>query len=168
MKFADIPKFTQTPNYQVNVSLDFLKTWIDEQTSELNLQLNPDFQRGHVWTRDQQIAYIEYLLRGGTSGREIYFNMPGWMSDWKGDFVCVDGLQRITTCLAFINDEIPAFGYYFSEYEDKLRLLSVTLVMNVNNLKTRREVLTWYLEMNTGGTVHTTEELNKVRKMLEE
>jgi hypothetical protein len=29
-------------------------------------------------------------------------------------------------------------------------------------------VLKWYLEFNSGGTVHTEAELNKVRKMIEE
>ena len=41
------------------------------------------------------------------------------------------------------------------------------LLFNVNNLKTKKEVLKWYLEMNTGGTVHTKDELNKVKGMLE-
>ena len=28
---------------------------------EMGLELNPDFQRGHVWTEQQQIAFLEYL-----------------------------------------------------------------------------------------------------------
>jgi hypothetical protein len=36
----------------------------------------------------------------------------------------------------------------------------------VNDLKTEAEVLRWYLEINAGGTPHTEEELDKVRKML--
>jgi hypothetical protein len=37
----------------------------------------------------------------------------------------------------------------------------------VNDLKTREEVLQWYLDLNSGGVVHTEEELNRVREMLE-
>lgn len=168
MKFTDIPKFTRSPPYHVDMGLDYLLTWITEHEKDFDLQLNPDFQRGHVWTREQQIAYVEYLLRGGSSGREIYFNMPGWMNSFKGKFVCVDGLQRLTACLGFMNEEIPAFDYYFSEFEGRLRVTSVTLSIHINNLKTKKEVLTWYLEMNTGGTVHTNDELDRVRKMLNE
>lgn len=168
MKFTDIPKFTRTPIYHINVNLNYLQTWITEQQEDLKLQLNPDFQRGHVWTREQQIAYVEYILHGGKSGLELYFNIPGANQNWSGDFVCVDGLQRITACLAFINNEIPVFGWFISKYTDNIRMADVNLSININNLKTQREVLTWYLEMNTGGTVHTIEELNKVRKLLEE
>lgn len=38
--------------------------------------------------------------------------------------------------------------------------------INVNNLLTRREVLQWYVEFNSGGTPHTTEELDRVRALL--
>ena len=45
--------------------------------------------------------------------------------------------------------------------------MHITLKVHINNLKTKKEVLTWYLEMNTGGTVHTDDELDRVRKMLD-
>lgn len=166
MRFKDIPRFTRGPAYHNDVPLDFLKTWLNEMETDLHLNLNPDFQRGHVWSEEQQIAYVEYLLRGGQSGREIYFNMPGWNGDWVGDFVCVDGLQRLTACMRFINDEITVFGYKLSNFDDRLYMADVALSMNINNLKTEKEVLTWYIEMNTGGTVHTDEEIERVKRLL--
>lgn len=166
MKFKDIPKLTSDGTYQTNVSLEYAVKWIDEQITDCGLQLNPDFQRGHVWTQEQQIKYIEYLLRGGKSARTIYFNQSGWMRDFKGDFVCVDGLQRLTAVIKFINNEIPVFGYYYNEFEDRLH--NVDLIFNVNNLKTRKEVLQWYIEFNSGGTIHTEEEINRVKKLLEQ
>lgn len=167
MKFADIPKFTKTSPYTVNQPLESIQRWVDDMKSDYDLQLNPDFQRGHVWTIQQQIAYVEYLLRGGTSGRNLYFNSPHWMGSFKGEMVCVDGLQRLTACLAFINNQIPIFGNYHKEFEDRLRLADITLIVNINDLKTKKEILTWYLEMNSGGTPHTDSELYRVRKLLE-
>lgn len=166
MKFKDIQKFTRTPQYRVDVPLDHLKSWIEDKEFDLNLQLNPDFQRGHVWSESQQIAYVEFLLRGGKSGIDIYFNMPGWMGNWKGDFVCVDGLQRITAALKFINNEIPVFNHYISEFEDRLPFTDGNLTFHVNNLKTKSEVLNWYIEMNSGGTIHSDEEINRVKQLL--
>ena len=166
MKFRDISQLTSDGNYQVNMSLEYITGWINENVQDLGLQLNPDFQRGHVWTEEQQIKYMEYLLKGGKSARVIYFNHPNWMMSWKGEFVCVDGLQRLTTCMKFMNDELKVFGYYYSDFEDKLR--HIDLLINVNNLKTRKEVLQWYIEFNTGGTVHTDEEINKVKRLLDE
>lgn len=170
MKFSDIPQLTKKPAYHVNISLDYLEEWIEDHTKELSLQLSPDFQRGHVWTTSQQIAYVEYLLKGGASGKDFYFNRVGGMHDFKNlksDFVLVDGLQRITACLKFLKNEIPVFGHYLSEFEDRLRMSNVMFSININDLKTREEVLRWYLESNSGGTPHTKEELDKVREMIE-
>ena len=173
-KFADIPQFTSDGSYQVNYPLTSLVKYIEEEVEEMGLQLNPEFQRGHVWTEQQQIAWIEYHLRGGKSGNIIYLNNPLWRSmlDPKpGDYtdsVCVDGVQRITAAQKFVHNEIKVFGSYFDEYEDKLRLVNNnTLILNVNDLKTEREVLQWYLDMNSGGTPHSQEEINRVRKMMD-
>jgi len=165
MKYEDIPQFTSWGSYQVNMPLKYLKQRLDEWIEE-GLQLNPDFQRGYVWTEDQQVSYIEFLLKGGQSSRVIYFNHPGWMKNFKGDFVCVDGLQRLTAVMRFLSNEIKGFGYYYKDFEGKMPS-DLDLLFNVNNLKTKKEVLQWYLEMNSGGTVHTKDELNKVRGMLE-
>ena len=164
MKFRDLPKFTRVGSYQVNVPFDSLLDHLDRYDNGLsNFQLNPDFQRGYVWTEAQQIAFVEYLLKGGKAHRTIYFNHPNWMGSFKGDFVCVDGLQRITACVRFIKNEIKVFGkYYCKDFEDKLPY-DIDLIFNINNLKTKKEVLQWYLEMNTGGTVHTEAEINKVK-----
>lgn len=168
MKFSDIPKFTRRPSYHVNEDLSHIEDWLNYH-KEIGLELNPDFQRGHVWTETQQIAYIEYLLRGGSSGKEFYFNRVGGMHSFKNTkaaFVCVDGLQRLTTILRFLHSEIKAFGYYRNEYEDDVRMADVMFSMNINNLSNPLDVLTWYIEMNSGGTPHTEEELNRVREML--
>lgn len=169
MKFKDIPKYTSIGNYNPNMRLKYFIEWIDEQIKEFGLQLNPDFQRGHVWTENQQIKFIEHLLKGGTTSTTLYFNHPNWMNSFDGDFVCVDGLQRITAIQRFMNNEIPAFGTYLDDFEDKdVMLRKIDVVVNINNLKTRKEVLQWYIEFNSGGTVHTEEEINRVKKLLED
>ena len=166
MKFKEIPKFTRVGSWQANMEWKYFIEWIDENIKENNIQLNPDFQRGHVWTEEQQTAYIEFRLRGGTTGKLIYLNCPGWMGDFRGDFVCVDGLQRITAIQRFMNNEIKAFDTYYKDFEDKLPR-DLDMIVNVNNLKTRKEVLQWYIEMNNGGTPHTKEEINRVKILLE-
>jgi hypothetical protein len=89
------------------------------------------------------------------------------MGDFEGEFVCVDGLQRITAIKRFIHNEIKAYGYFYKEFEGSPRMMN-DLRININNLKTRKEVLQWYLEFNFNGTIHTKEELDKVKKLLEQ
>lgn len=130
------------------------------------LDLEPDFQRAHVWTEAQQIAFVEYQLQGGTSGKELYFNCAGWGLDYRGPYVIVDGKQRLQAVRRFIANEIPAFGHLLSEYDDKLNFLDNHFNWNVAALESRTEVLQWYLNFNAGGTVHTAEELERVRKLI--
>ena len=172
VKFRDIPQFIRGGNYRVDMSIPTLAAWVRTQETEEKLILCPDFQRGHVWTEAQQIAWLEFLLRGGKSGRDLYFNDPYWMN-WVSnpsgyqDFVCVDGLQRITAIQRFVGGEIPVFGHFYEEYED-VRWLNThhTLFVHINALKTKREVLQWYLDMNAGGIAHTADEIARVRKLL--
>lgn len=42
------------------------------------------------------------------------------------------------------------------------------MILNVNNLKSEKEVLQWYIDMNAGGTPHTSKEIERVKKMIGE
>lgn len=46
-KFRDIPRYIRA-NYQVDYPLSYFEKWLKEEEEEAGLQLNPDFQRGHV------------------------------------------------------------------------------------------------------------------------
>lgn len=169
-KFQDIPLFPHSA-WQADVSLEYLEVALDHWAGKTppmsSVDLSPDFQRGHVWTQEQQVAFMEYMLRDGPSGKDIYFNHPGWMASFEGDFVLVDGLQRITAALAFLHDELEAFGRTRSEYEDNIRM-HIGFKFHVATLQTRAEVLQWYLDFNTGGTPHHAHEIQRVRALLEE
>ncbi len=161
MKFRDIPKFPFA-SYVVNIGWDYLPSWIEEHNKDImRCELDPFYQRGYVWTKKQKISYIEYQLKGGFSGRDIFWNCPNWLSFKDADNVIqlVDGKQRIDSVLGFLNDKIPAFGLKYSEFEDDLPPVEPSLIFHVNNLKTEKEVVEWYVGFNTGGSIHTAKDL---------
>lgn len=165
MKFRDIPQFTRSADYRVNVGWDYLETWLKHER-EISLDLDPDFQRAHVWDEEKQCRYVEFVLRGGQSSRDLYFNCVGWMGTFEGPFVLVDGKQRMEAVRKFLRNELAIFdGHRLEDFEDRMPL-GVNFLVHVNNLKTRAEVLQWYLDLNSGGVVHTKSELDKVRKLL--
>jgi hypothetical protein len=165
MKFADIRPFTSWGNYQVDVSIRYLQKTLDEYVQNYGLDMDPDFQREHVWNGTQQIRYVEFLLRGGRTGRDILFNCPNFTVGKPGKMVLVDGKQRLEALRCFYANELVVFGCKLSEYMDKPNFMT-TLRFFVNDLPTRREVLQWYVDLNAGGTVHTSEEINRVRAMI--
>lgn len=165
--FKDIPKFIWHGSYQVDIMLRYLPEAINGYIKDYNLNMSPDYQRGHVWTRKQQKAYVEYLLKGGMSSRNIYFNCPGWGTTFEQKMELVDGKQRITALLLFLNNEFPVFNSFYNEFTDKIDSCN-TVKFCINCLKKKSEVIQWYIEMNAGGVVHTDEEIEKARNLMEE
>lgn len=171
MKWKEIPQLTRTGNYETNVPLDFLESHIQKLVTR-GLQLIPDFQRGHVWKSEQQSKYLEYFLSGGQSGMVIYFNRPSWQTEATteyDDFVCVDGLQRLTALRLFVANKVKAFGQFNSDFGGDINMSrnADNLRININNLQTKIHVLQWYIQMNSGGTPHTEGEINKVKLILD-
>jgi len=101
----------------------------------------------------------------------ILLSYPNWPSGstyagWKIEVV--DGKQRLTAVLAFLADEISAFGRRRSEYEDKFPRLWPSFRFCFGNFTKRVDILKWYLDFNSGGTVHTSAELDRVKYLLQE
>jgi uncharacterized protein with ParB-like and HNH nuclease domain len=157
MRLAEIPQISQA-NQGVDVPLVSLETNL-ERYKEVGLEMQPDFQREHVWTQKQQEKFVEFLLRGGKTGA-ILFNQN------KKEFVLVDGLQRLTAVLRFLRNEIKAFGHFIAEFEDTIPY-NLSLRFEINNLKTRKEILRWYVDLNSGGTVHSEGEIARVQAMID-
>ncbi len=172
MKFSDIKPFTRSANYRVNIPWgsveETLEYYNDKMLPNFVFDMNPDFQRGHVWQESQQTRYVEYILKDGKSSRDIQWNCVGWQDSYKGPMVLVDGKQRLEAVRKFLRNELPVFGSnYYKDFTDRLSY-SCDFVFHINNLSNRADVLQWYLDLNCGGTVHTFDELDKVRRLLQE
>lgn len=61
-KFSDIPQFPKS-TYAVDIGIHYIKETLKEY-KEWGLNIDPDFQRGHVWTKQQQTAFLEFWFRG--------------------------------------------------------------------------------------------------------
>ena len=82
------------PSYQV-----YTIRRLAEMVESGHLDLNPDWQRGSVWTRDQRPRLIDSLDNGYPLPHITLWTRP------QGRFVMVDGKQRTETIVGFVNDE---------------------------------------------------------------
>lgn len=167
--------------YQVDVAATRLQDWVDSNQRDLgslggNVSMCPDFQRGHVWTSAQRTAYCESFMRGQAPALLI-FNCPsfhGATDTGLGDLPrhelqCIDGLQRFTALTEFAAGRVLVFGGRsvadFSQTPFDLQRFRAQV--RVYSFQSRAELLSFYLDLNSGGTVHSQEELTRVRGLLE-
>ncbi len=164
----DLPvKRIVKPTYQVNIFWKLIERSIDSWKESYGWEMNPDFQRGHVWTLQQKIRYIEYVLEGGYSGKDIYLNSANWEQGDPGVIQTIDGLQRLTAVRQFMNNDFKIYNKWRSKDFKTLRDLHCNFKIYVNSLASRHDVIKWYLELNSGGTPHTKEELKRVQGLLD-
>jgi hypothetical protein len=77
----------------------------------------PPFQRPPVWSREQQIKLIESVWLELPIGVFIYNACNSLHDTPEGecDQWLIDGQQRVTALLEYVNDAFPVFGYRYSE-----------------------------------------------------
>jgi len=166
------------PRYTIDVSFRYIEHQLNGYEQDWGgLNLEPDFQRGHVWTHEQRVAFIEGIFRGtvGDSQRIIQFNVPHWDDENHGgdlpnEIQIVDGLQRLTTVRMFMAGEIAIFGGLKASDLDGSKYAvnrpSYRLQFAIHNFANRADLLRYYLAINSGGTPHSTSEIERVKGLL--
>ena len=139
--------------------------------------LSPDYQRGHVWTRLQSEKFVGHLLEGGpvppiyVQRYESAKNAPPEIAATYYDHAeVVDGQQRIRAIVSWVRGEVDALlsdgrriRYVDTNEIDRRFLPSLKIGFIDVPRKTRLE---FYLKLNRGGTVHTDDEIDRVRDLL--
>lgn len=152
--------YTQKDNYyNVDCECDDIIFHIDRYSTRYNLDLNPAFQRGYVWSQEQKQRFIEYLVSGGMSGRDIFINATNWDNKKDVNMVLVDGKQRLSAIMDFINGVFPIYNNVFVSdlrYRDRA---NIRIKININNIEDYADIVRWYISMNTGGSIHTEDDL---------
>jgi len=142
-----------------------------------SLELCPDFQRGHVWLPSQQAHFVENCLRGivPSSGLLLQFNSPNFSdlanveTDLPPGLQCVDGLQRYTALLGFVKGEVKPFGLSADQLKGtQFAANRFHVKVAIHGFTKRSDLLNHYLSINSGGTPHSAEELDRVRALLAE
>lgn len=174
---AQVIRPLRTAQYEV----DYEWTYFQKALSDLardygGLEMSPDFQRGHVWTPQQQQHFVENVLRGviPSSGFLVQFNCPNWDGDnYEGDLPkgvqCIDGLQRITAVFEFLAGKVRPFGLTVDDLAGSAFSIKsrYRFRLAMHNFGFRADLLQHYLDLNAGGTPHSTEEIERVRKLRE-
>jgi hypothetical protein len=162
-------------DYTTDIPLNFIEQFVGDYTKNWNMNLDPDFQRGHVWNDAQRVAYMEFLLRGGQTGREVIFNHPHWHhhqpeTDLPDEMQIVDGKQRMQAVRMFMRGEIKPFGLTVSDFDNTkfaANRSKYCLHFRIHTIPFRSDLLAFYIAFNETAVIHSREELDRVRGLLE-
>lgn len=170
--FDDVPKLigatTQGHHESETVSWDRIDSFYAGDDVH-KIILEPNFQRGHVWTTLQQHKFIEYCLRGGRESLVVIFNLKETLP--RHTYTCIDGLQRLTAIWMFMHDMLSVFdGLTCSEMVKnskykKFPWSAYNITVNTVQLSAT-DMLRFYLELNSNGTPHTDAEIKRVQSLL--
>lgn len=173
--FDDIPQLvggTLTNGmFPIDVAWPHVDQWV-EGDDMVTVDMNPDFQREHVWKKEQSIAYVEYCLRGGRNNTTFVFNNTDLLRSGGGVYEIVDGKQRLTAIHQFMHDKLEVFdGLTCSDMKNaskhrRFPIMRYRFTVSCVALQSRSDVLRYYIDHNTGGTPHTGEEIERVNKLL--
>jgi hypothetical protein len=172
MNYQDIPVVIKPVWGPVDVEWrDIVENWTLSHRG-IPVELQPDFQRSYVWTQAQQISYIENMLRGFPTGRDIYFNHPTWKTFEDADkypLQCLDGQQRIGAVVEFMENRLPIFdGNFFKDIDGYIPWSDrAHFNICISNMKSRRDVISAYINLNFAGTAHTSDEKDRLVRLLE-
>lgn len=166
-----------TAKYEIDCLWGHIDSTLDSFRHDYgSLDLTPDFQRGHVWTAQQQTHFLENIFRGvvSSAGLLIQFNCPNWDNPaYQGELPrgmqCIDGLQRLTAIRHFMAGGITPFGLTLadlqgSRYSPQGALYRIKIA--IHNFGSRADLLAHYLALNAGGTPHSADEIERVRSLL--
>lgn len=78
-----------------------------------NTDLNPYYQRGFVWTKEDEYLLIDSIFNGIEIGKFVFIDTIDDINN-EYDFEVLDGKQRINTILKFYEDRISYKGKTFS------------------------------------------------------
>lgn len=157
-------------------------------------EMNPEYQRDHVWTTEQRVALVKSWIMGVPTGAVVINDRS--TSAWKqntGDDVyesgkiwaVVDGKQRIETARQWFNDElrvprawfdesdIDAFGgpdgvvsyRGLSEVTQRLQGNRFQLPVVEARLPSPQEEARLFLLLNGGGTAQQADVMDRARKL---
>jgi hypothetical protein len=162
------PNFHWHTDFVMNELLEKLDYW--KKTYPL-FDLDPDYQRPFVWSHSQDVAYIEWVLKGGHTGRDFWFSHSKWdQLSLDVPFELVDGKQRLNAITRFVKGEFSVFDNLYGRplYFENVSTGGIYFTIHVCQFKNRAEILKWYLAYNVAGEPHTQEEINRVKKLLEQ
>lgn len=151
-----------------NLRLNFTSSCIDNiiwRKYSYGIDLDPEYQRGYVWSPEDEEALIDSIFNNCDIGKFVLINKD---CDDNPCYEVLDGKQRINTILRFFEDRFTYKGYLYSELSlsdrRKFKRFTISTAEIVNPSK--EMIYQYFLKVNVTGKVMDKDHLKKVESLL--
>ena len=165
-KLRPEPPETESLIQNSDVRMSFICTGIGNILSKayyFGLDLDPEYQRGFVWSNEDKVRLIDSIFRNIDIGKFALVR-----KDWNEKYLyeVLDGKQRIRAILDFYENKFPYKGKYFNDLcaRDQNHFEDYMISMAEIDETDQKTILKYFLMLNTGGVQMDKEHLEKVQK----
>lgn len=118
----------------------------------------PEFQReNNKWTKQMKIKFVENILYGFRTNI-ILFRIKG-----DFDYKIIDGLQRTSAILDFLDGKIKVFEKFeYKHLEDKINSFDAKIALTKHTFENWEEAGRFYIDMNENIS-HSKEDIQKAK-----
>lgn len=162
-------------NKDCNIELgeDLRLSFMQQQVSSLiesyvinfGVEFNPNYQRDLVWDLEDEQKLIESIFNRVDIGKFVFIHL-GYSGELM--YEVLDGKQRLTALYRFFTDQFTYKGYYYSELPWKLKYVfedtSVAVAVTKKENLAEKDILNYFLKLNTSGKPMDTKHLDKIEK----
>ena len=153
-----------------DVRLSFTHTMIDSILSKkyfFGIDMEPDYQRGYVWTQEDKEKLIDSIFNNIDIGKFALIHKRNYGQPDVPLYEVLDGKQRITAICEFYENRFPYKGKYFNDlsYLDRWHFMDYGINIAEIDYADKATILKYFLILNTSGKCISKEHLAKVEKM---
>jgi hypothetical protein len=141
--------------------------------SQYGIDLDPEYQRGNVWTEEQKVALIDSIFKNIDIGKFTIIKRPWGSNPNRPEhpsgklYEMLDGKQRLTALHEFYCGRFKYKGMYFYEMHprDRNHLKHYPISYAEANPMTDEQKYRYFIKLNTTGTPVDKNHLRKVREL---
>lgn len=145
-------------------------SWFKERKNDESLEISPKFQRRAVWLEKERALLLETILNQ-LPFPEIYVHVETDQETGKQNYAVVDGQQRITSILKFVDNEFSLpnndtwNGEYFRDLSPDIRSRFWDYKIVVRSLRqaSEDEIRSLFTKLNTNNIALNDQELRNAR-----
>lgn len=145
-------------------------SWFSERRNDETLEISPKFQRRAVWLERERSLLLETILNQ-LPFPEVYIHVETNSETGRQNYAVVDGQQRITSILKFINNEFPLpksdswDGQYFRDLTGAVKGYFWDYKIVVRSLRQTNdeEIRSLFTKLNTNNIALNDQELRNAK-----